>query len=48
VYKLIVLAASLARIGLSPIAWLARPSRRQRDRELLGRYGRLVRALPGM
>jgi len=47
VYKLILLAAALTRLLLSPLAWLERPPQRQRHLVLAGHYRRLVRALSG-
>lgn len=47
-YKLILLAASLARLAISPLARLERPSRREEHLALACRYRRLVRAVPGM
>ncbi len=46
-YKLVLLVASLARVLLAPIAWLERPPRRDDHLALVGRYWKLVRALPG-
>ncbi|MFQ5596281.1 MAG: glycosyltransferase family 2 protein [Anaerolineae bacterium] len=46
-YKLILLAAALARLALAPLAWLERSPRRRRHLALAGRYGRLLRALAG-
>jgi hypothetical protein len=48
VYKLILLAAALARLVLSPLAWLERPPWRQQHLALAGHYRRLVRSLPRM
>ena len=45
IYKLILLAASLARLVLSPIAWLAQPSQRQQQLALASRYWQLVMTL---
>lgn len=47
VYKLILLAAALTRLLLSPLALLERPPQRQQHLVLAGHYRRLVRALPG-
>jgi N-acetylglucosaminyl-diphospho-decaprenol L-rhamnosyltransferase len=47
-YKLILLVAALARLLLSPLAWLEGSSRRQRHLTLTGHYRRLLLALPGM
>lgn len=44
-YKLILLAAALAQLLLSPLAWLECPPRRQQHLALAGRHRRLVRAL---
>ncbi len=48
VYKLILLAAALGRLLVSPLAWLERPRRRQQHLMLAGHYRRLMRALPGL
>jgi N-acetylglucosaminyl-diphospho-decaprenol L-rhamnosyltransferase len=47
-YKLILLIAALARLLLSPLAWLVRPPQRHQHLALASHYRRLVRALPGM
>jgi GT2 family glycosyltransferase len=47
-YKLVLLAASLARLLISPLAWLEAPPRRQRHLALAGHYGRLLAKLPRM
>lgn len=47
-YKLILLFASLARLCISPLAWLERPPERQRHLTLALYYGRLVKALLGL
>jgi len=47
VYKLILLAAALARLAISPLAWLERSPRRERHLTLAGQYWRLVRVLAG-
>jgi N-acetylglucosaminyl-diphospho-decaprenol L-rhamnosyltransferase len=47
-YKLILLVAALARLLLSPLAWLERPPQRHQHLALAGHYRRLVRALPEM
>jgi len=47
VYKLILLAAALTRLLLSPLAWLERPPQRQQHLALVGHYRRLVMMLPG-
>jgi GT2 family glycosyltransferase len=47
-YKLILSAAALGRLAVSPLAWLESPPRRARHRALASQYGRLLRALPGM
>jgi len=47
-YKLILLAAAVARLLLSPLAWLERPPQRQRHLALAGYYRRLVWALREM
>jgi hypothetical protein len=46
-YKLILLLASLARLLITPIAWLERPPKREEHLALAGRYWKLVKALPG-
>ena len=47
-YKLILLAASLTRLVLSPLAWLAQPSQRQQQAALASRYWQLVMALAAL
>jgi len=47
-YKLILLAATLTRLLLSPVAWLERSPQRRRHLILAGHYGRLLLALPKM
>lgn len=47
-YKLILLAATLARLLLSPLAWLERPAQRQQHLVLANHYRRLLAALPRM
>jgi GT2 family glycosyltransferase len=47
-YKLIVSAAALGRLLVTPLAWLEPLSRRERHLILAGYYVRLLRALPGM
>jgi len=47
-YKLLLLAAAVARLLLSPLAWLQRSPKRQRNLTLANRYWQLVKALPGM
>ncbi len=47
-YKGILLAASAARIALTPLSLLADPQRRAEHLILAGRYGDLIRALPGL
>lgn len=47
-YKLIVSAAALGRLLMTPLAWLEPPARRERHLTLAGYYERLLRALPGM
>jgi len=44
-YKGILLLASLARLLLTPLAWLERPPQRHRHLALAGRYGQLLKAL---
>lgn len=48
VYKVIVAAASLMRLSLTPFVFLQRPSRRKENLQLARHYGRLLAALPGM
>ncbi len=48
VYKLILLVAALARLALSPLAWLERSLRRQQHMALASHYRRLLMALPQM
>jgi hypothetical protein len=45
VYKLILMLATLARLGLSPLAFLQTSRQRARQRTLAGHYLRLLRAL---
>jgi GT2 family glycosyltransferase len=45
-YKLTLAAAALARVSLSPLAWLVRRRQRQRDLILVSRYLHLLRMLP--
>ena len=47
-YKLILLAATLTRLLLSPLAWFQRPLQRQRHLTLANHYRRLLIALPRM
>ncbi len=47
-YKLIVLAATLARLSLTPLAMLGRSTDRARWLALAGRYRRLLRSLPDL
>jgi GT2 family glycosyltransferase len=47
-YKLILSAAALGRLLMTPLAWLEPPARRERHLVLAGYYERLLRALPGM
>jgi GT2 family glycosyltransferase len=47
-YKVIILAAALGRLALSPVALLERPNKRRHHLHLAGNYGRLIVALPGM
>ena len=47
-YKLVLLAAALARLSVSPLAWLERPASRQRHLALANRYWQLLRLLPSM
>jgi GT2 family glycosyltransferase len=46
-YKLILLLASLARLLITPIAWLERPPKRDEHLALAERYWQLVKAIPG-
>jgi hypothetical protein len=47
-YKLILSAAALGRLLVTPLTWVESPDRRERHRVLAGYYQRLLRALPGM
>lgn len=47
-YKIVLLAAALARLSISPLAWLERPPSRRRHLALANRYWELLRLLPGM
>ena len=48
IYKLILSVAAITRLMVSPIAWLERPSKRQRHIAVAGYYRRLLASLPGM
>jgi N-acetylglucosaminyl-diphospho-decaprenol L-rhamnosyltransferase len=45
-YKLILVAATLARLSVSPLAWLERSPQRQRHLTLASYYLRLLKAVP--
>jgi hypothetical protein len=45
-YKLILLAAALSRLLLTPFAWLQKPAQREKNLTLARHYGRLLIALP--
>jgi len=47
-YKLILLAAGLARVSLTPAAWMERGNHRAEHLALIRQYRQLLRALPGM
>lgn len=47
-YKGVLMGATVARLSLSPIAWLQRSPRRERQRHLAHAYGRLLVELPKM
>jgi len=47
-YKLILLAASVTRLLLSPLAWAGLSPDRERHLTLAGRYWQLLKQLPGM
>lgn len=47
-YKLILAAATLTRLMLTPLAWLERPSKREQHLTLANHYRRLLFSLPGM
>jgi GT2 family glycosyltransferase len=47
-YKLVLTAAAITRVGLVPFSFLISPSTRNRNRQLAGRYSRLLAALPKM
>lgn len=47
-YKLLLSAASLARLAISPLAWLERPPQCQQHLTLSDHYSRLLLKLPGM
>ena len=47
-YKLILGAASITRLLLTPLAWLQPPPAREKNLHLARNYGRLLAALPGM
>lgn len=47
-YKLVLMMAALARLSVTPLAWLERPPSRQRHLALANRYWELLRLLPGM
>jgi hypothetical protein len=48
IYKLILFAATLARLLFTPLAWLERPLQRQQHLTLANHYRRLLMALPRM
>jgi len=47
-YKLIIMAAALFRLCLTPLVWLQKPPERQAILSLAGNYQRLLIHLPGM
>jgi GT2 family glycosyltransferase len=47
-YKLILLGAGLARLAVSPLAWLTRQPERSQRLTLTGHYRRLIAALPSL
>ncbi|MBN1139088.1 MAG: glycosyltransferase family 2 protein [Anaerolineae bacterium] len=47
-YKLLLLAASLARLACNPLAWLLRPRYRSEHLALARHYRQLINTLPGM
>jgi GT2 family glycosyltransferase len=47
-YKLVLTAAALTRLGISPISRLVNPSQRDRHKTLASHYTRLIAALPRM
>jgi GT2 family glycosyltransferase len=47
-YKLVLTAAAITRVGLSPLSLIINPANRDRNKELAGRYSRLLAALPKM
>ncbi len=47
-YKLILLAAGLARVSLTPVAWMESGDRQTKHLALISQYQQLLRALPGM
>jgi hypothetical protein len=47
-YKAILVAASLARLFLTPLSLLESPEGRNRHLDLARRYGRLLIQMPGM
>ena len=47
-YKILIMAAALSRLILTPLAWLQKPPERQAILSLAGNYQRLLLHLPGM
>ncbi len=47
-YKSILMAASVARLGLSPLSFLLFPDQRERNKTLAGHYSKLITTLPKM
>jgi len=48
IYKLILAAATLTRLLITPLAWLERPPKREQHLTLASHYRRLLFSLPGM
>jgi GT2 family glycosyltransferase len=48
VYKMILFAATVARLIVSPLAWLQSQNQRQANFTLAGYYWQLIKALPGL
>lgn len=48
IYKLIIMAAALFRLMLTPLAWLEKPAKRQVLLSIAGNYQRLLLRLPSM
>ncbi len=47
-YKVVLMAAAVTRVGLSPLAYVINPEERQKNKTLASHYSRLISALPRM